>query len=147
LLAQYTGTSSVSVPQIQYEDLGLTLKTTPQIMHSREVTLKLDLKIEALGSGSINSLPILNNRQLTSTITIPAGQTALLASEISHDELRSVNGLPFLSELPGFQGTEKSTQTDRTELLITLTPHIVRNKSFQITSRRLLLAHNGKYQE
>ena len=143
LLSQYLGSTSVSVPQIQFEDLGLTLKATPQVLRTGEVSVKLDFKIEALGSGSINTLPILNNRQLTSTVTIPPGQTAMLASEVTSNELRAITGLPFLSEIPGFQSTDKNTEKDRTELLITLTPHIVRNKNLHITSRRLLLA-NGK---
>ncbi len=133
------GASSVSVPQIQFEDLGLTLKATPEVLRSGDIHLKLDFKLEALGSGSINTLPVLNNRALTSQITIPPGQTALLASLVSRSEQRSIDGLPFLSELPGFQGTEKSSNVATTDLLITLTPHIVRTRNMQIASRRLLL--------
>ncbi len=143
LLSQYLGSSAASVPQIQYEDLGLTLKATPQIFRTGEVAVKLDFKLEALGSGSINTLPILNSRQLTSTITIPRGQTAMLASEVTTSELRALTGLPFLSEIPGFQSTNKSTEKDSMELMIMLTPHIVRNKNFQVTSRRLLLANGN----
>ena len=136
------GAASTSVPQIQYEDLGLSLKATPQVQRSDEVTLKLDFKIEALGSGSVNSLPILNNRQLTSQVTIPAGKTVLLASLVSNSEQHAIDGLPFLSELPGFQGTDKSSDVSSTELLITLTPHIVRTRHLEIASRRLLLPHD-----
>ena len=143
LLNQYLGSTSVNVPQIQYEDLGLTLKATPQVLRTGEVTVKLDLKIEALGSGTINSLPILNNRQLTSTVTIPRGQTAMIASEVNTSELRAITGLPFLSEIPGFQSTDKSTEKDSTELMILLTPHVVRNKALHVTSRRLLLANGN----
>ncbi len=134
-----SGATSVAVPQIQFEDLGLTLKATPDVLRSGDIHLKLDFKIEALGSGTINTLPILNNRTLTSQITIPPGQTALLASLVSNSEQRSINGLPFLSELPGFQGTEKSSDISTTELLITLTPHIVRTRSMHVASKRLLL--------
>lgn len=139
LLSQYLGSTSVAVPQIQFEDLGLTLKATPQVLRSNDVTVKLDFKIEALGSGTVNTLPILNNRTLTSQITIPAGQTAMLASVVTRSEQRSINGLPFLSELPGFQGTDKSKNVSTTELLITLTPHVVRNRRVEVASRRLLL--------
>lgn len=142
LLSQYLGSTSVNVPQIQFEDLGLTLKATPQILRTGEVSVKLDFKVEALGSGSINTLPILNNRQLTSTITIPRGKTAMIASEVNTSELRAITGLPFVSEIPGFQSTNKYTEKDSTELMITLTPHIVRNKGMQLTSQRLLV-ENG----
>jgi general secretion pathway protein D len=143
LLNQYLGATSTAVPQVQYEDLGLTLKATPNVLRTGDVTLKLDLKIEALGSGTINTLPVLNSRQLTSTVTIPRGQTAMLASDLTTTELRALSGLPFLSEIPGFQSTNKSTEKDTTELMLTLTPHIVRNKNFHIASARLLLANGN----
>lgn len=141
LLQQYLGGSStLSIPQIQYEDLGITLKATPRVLRNGDVSLQLDMKIEALGGGSINNIPILNSRQLTSMITIPQGQTALLASEVSRNESRSVQGLPYLSEIPGFQSTDKSDEQDYGELLITITPHVVRSNSMRIASKRLAVA-------
>jgi Flp pilus assembly secretin CpaC len=140
LLSQYLGTgTSTTVPQIQYEDLGITLKTTPHIQRSGNVAMALDLKIEAIGSGSLNGIPVLNNRTFTSTISVPAGQTALLASVLSRNEVRDIEGLPGLSELPGFQGTDKSTELDTGELLITITPHVVRTGQVRVVSRRLAL--------
>ena len=62
LAAQYLGSGASNIPQFQYEDLGITLVTTPQILHSGAVSLKVDLKIEALGGGAINSIPILSSR-------------------------------------------------------------------------------------
>ena len=143
LVSQYLGSSSVNVPQFQYEDLGITLKTTPQIQHNGGVSLKLDLKIEALGGGAINSIPILDNRTLTSTINIPSGQTALLASLVNTNEMKSIEGLPGLSELPGFQGTDQDTTRNSDELLITITPHIVRAGALHIASRRLAYPRTG----
>jgi general secretion pathway protein D len=143
LLAQYGGASNVNVPQVQYEDLGITLKATPRIHRDDDVSVKLDLKIEAIGSGTLNSIPVLNNRTMTSTLTIPAGQTALLASTLNESETRAVAGIPGLSELPGFQGTDKSKEVDTTELLITITPHIVRQQRFRITSRRIAVEHTA----
>jgi Flp pilus assembly secretin CpaC len=143
LLSQYLGSSSVSVPQFQFEDLGITLKMTPQILHSDGVSLALDMKIEALAGSSIDSIPILNNRALTSTITVPAGQTAMLAALVSTNETKALTGLPGLSELPGFQGTDQDREKDSTELLITITPHIVRTGRMQISSRRIAAVSTG----
>ena len=143
LLSQLLGSTSVAVPQIQFEDLGLTLKATPRVLRGDDVLVKLDFKVEALGSGSIDTLPILNNRQLTSEVTIPAGRTALLASLVDTNEQRSIDGLPFLSELPGFEGTEKSKVVTKTDLLITITPHVVRKRRLEVASRRLLLPQEG----
>lgn len=143
LLQQFLGNSQVSVPQIQYEDLGLTLKATPVVLRVGTVQLKLDLKLEALGASTINSIPVLNSRQLTSIATIPVGQTALLASEVSSSEMKAVQGLPGLSELPGFQSTTNTNKTISTgELLITITPHLVREGGLRIASRPLLLPYD-----
>jgi Flp pilus assembly secretin CpaC len=143
LLSQYLGASSATVPQFQYEDLGITLKLTPQVLHNDEISVALDMKVEALAGSSINSIPILNNRVLTSTITVPGGQTAMLATLVSSTEIKALTGLPGLSELPGFQGTEQDRQKDSTELLITITPHVVRTGRMQVSSRRLSTARNG----
>jgi general secretion pathway protein D len=137
LLSQYTGASSVTVPQFQFEDLGITLKITPQIQHNDQVSLALELKIEALAGGSIDSIPILNNRSLTSTLAVPTGKSALLATLVNRNEIRGLTGIPGLSELPGFQGTDQDIEKDTTELLISITPHIVRAGRLNISSRRL----------
>jgi general secretion pathway protein D len=143
LLSKYLGSNSASVPQFQFEDLGITLKMTPQILHSDEVSLALDMKIEALAGTSINSIPILNNRNLVSTITVPAGSTAMLATLVSTNETKALTGLPGLNELPGFQGTAEDRAKDSTELLITITPHIVRSGRVQISSRRIAAVRSG----
>ncbi len=143
LLSQYLGSSNVSVPQFQYEDLGITLKMKPQILHNDEVTLDLNLKIEALGGGSIDSIPILNNRSLTSTITVPAGQTAMLATNINTNEVKALTGIPGLNQLPGFQGTEQDLEKDSSELLIIITPHVVRTGRAKISSRRIAAVRTG----
>ena len=143
LLQQYLGSASTTVPQIQFEDLGLTLKATPQILHGGSVQLALEMKIESLGGTKLNGIPVLNERQLTSTVVIPAGQTALLVSQLSTSESRAVQGVPGLSDLPGFQGTTNhSTEKDSGELLITITPHLVREGYLHIASRPLMLPHS-----
>ncbi len=137
LLSQYLGANSVSVPQFQYEDLGITLKLTPHILRNDSVSLALDMKVEALAGSSINNIPILDNRALTSTITVPAGQTAMLATLVSSSEMKALTGLPGLNDLPGFQGTSQDLQKGSTALLITITPHIVRSGRMEVSSRRI----------
>jgi type II secretory pathway component GspD/PulD (secretin) len=137
LLSQYLGANSVSVPQFQYEDLGITLKLTPQVLRSNTVSLALDMKVEALAGSSINNIPILDNRALTSTITVPAGQTAMLATLVSSSEMKALTGLPGLNDIPGFQGTNQDSQKGSTALLITITPHIVRSGRLEVSSRRI----------
>lgn len=144
LLSQLTGSSALTVPQIQFEDLGLTLKTTPQVLRDGSVILQLDLKLEALGGGTINNIPILNSRTLTSSVTVPAGGTALLVSQMSSSEARSLAGLPGLNDLPGFGGTNRATDRSTGELLITITPRVVRHGELQIVSRPLAVPYGSR---
>jgi type II secretory pathway component GspD/PulD (secretin) len=142
LLSQLTGGSSgVTIPQIQYEDLGLTLKATPTVQKSGTVRMHLDMKIEALAGGALNNIPILASRQFVSDITVADGKTALLVSSVSKSESAAVSGLPGLGELPGFQTAtaDKAAETDSSELLLLITPHIVRRRSNIVAGPRIAL--------
>jgi tetratricopeptide (TPR) repeat protein len=140
--------AQVTIPQIQYEDLGLTLKATPTVLRSGDIYLNLDLKVEALGGNSLNGIPILDHRTFTSGVTLQEGQTAMLATSMSREELDAVSGIPGLSEIPGFQSTtNKSTETDTSELVITLTPHIVRRGRDRMVGLPLALPQVAKGSE
>jgi general secretion pathway protein D len=104
----------------------------------------LDMKLEALGGSSINNVPVLDNRALKSVITVPGGHSAMLATLVNTNDVKALDGLPGLSELPGFQGTDQDVTRNSTELLITITPHIVRSGTLHITSRRLAFARTGE---
>jgi Flp pilus assembly secretin CpaC len=136
LISQAT---SVTVPQIQFEDLGLTLKATPTVQKSGEVSMQLDLKIEALAGGALNNIPVLANRQYVSTVTVRDGESAMLASSLSRSESAAVSGLPGLGELPGFQTAtgNKVSEYDTSELVLLITPHVVRHRKNNIASPRI----------
>ena len=131
--------TSVTIPQIQYEDLGLTLKATPTVQKSGLISLKLDLKVEALAGGALNNIPVLANRQYVSDVTVSDGETALLASTLSRSESAAISGIPGLGELPGFQTATavKDTETDSSELVLLITPHVVRHRSNTVVGPRI----------
>lgn len=140
LLNQFLGASgSVTIPQIQFEDLGLLLEATPTVQRSGLVRLKLNLKIEALGGASINNIPILVNRQYSSDVTVRDGETTLIASSLSRSESAAISGIPGLSELPGFQtaSADKTTEKDSSELVLLITPHIVRRRANETAGPRI----------
>jgi tetratricopeptide (TPR) repeat protein len=127
LLAQFSG-SVPSIPQIQYEDLGLVLKARPRAMRSGDVALTVDLKISSLAGGAINGLPILANRAYSGVITLPADRSVVIASEVDQNESNAISGTPGFSEIPGMDNvTEKQTNKNYATLLIILTPRVVRN--------------------
>ena len=123
--------TAITIPQIQYEDLGLTLKATPTVQKSGRISMKLDLKVEALAGSSINNIPILTSTQYVSEVSVADGESALLLSSLSRSESAAVSGLPGLGELPGFQTAtaDKTTETDSSELVLLITPHIVHRRS------------------
>ncbi len=138
LLNQLTGTAT-TIPQIQYEDLGLTLKATPTVQKSGEISMKLDLKVEALAGSSINNIPILASRQFVSDVTVADGETALLFSTLTKSESAAISGFPGLAELPGFRTATADTtkETDSSEVVLLITPHIVRRRSSIVAGPRI----------
>jgi type II secretory pathway component GspD/PulD (secretin) len=138
LLNQYLGTANTAtVPQVQYEDLGITLKTTPAVTRSGLVKLSIDLKIEALTGASLNNIPVLTSSNYVSDITVPDGSTAVMMSEVSKAEMGAISGYPGLGELPGFQETLSDTDktTTSSELILLITPHLVRHRNNALASR------------
>lgn len=126
LLSSLGGESS-QIPQVQYQDLGLTLKATPKVMRSGDVALTLDLKITSLSGSSSNGIPVLNNRSFSGVITLKEGAGAVVVSELNKEESRAISGTPGLSDIPGMNNlTAKDTQSNYATLLIVLTPHLIR---------------------
>ena len=99
------------------------------------------MKIEALAGTGLNNIPILASRQFVSDITIEDGKTALLVSTLNRSESAAVSGLPGLGELPGFQTAtaDKAAETDSSELVLLITPRIVRRRSNIIAGPRIAL--------
>ena len=123
--------SSATIPQIQYQDLGLTLKATPSVQRSGAINMHLDLKIEALSGGSLSNIPILNSQQFASDVTVNDGDTALLVSTLTRSQAAAISGAPGLGEIPGFQTLTADTVTnsDSSELILLVTPHVTRLRS------------------
>lgn len=119
--------SNSTIPQIQYEDLGLTLKVTPHVEFSGEVSLSLDMKLTSLAGASLNSIPILANRQYSGIVSLHLGDSAILVSDLSRQESLEITGVPGLSDLPGFSNsTNRQDMKDIMELAVVITPHLVR---------------------
>ncbi len=116
-----------SVPQVEYQDLGLTLKSTANVMRNNDVALTVDLQITALAGASINGNPILNSRAYSGVVTIKEGEAVVVASELDKSESRNISGTPGLSEIPGLNNlTDKDVQKNYATLLIIITPHVIR---------------------
>ena len=128
----------MTIPQVTYEDLGVTLNATPVILKSGRINLKLNLKIESLSGSTSDGNPILDSRQLASDITVQEGESALMVSSVSKTESAAMSGIPGLSELPGLQiPATENVEKDSSQLVMVVTPHVVRRRSNMVASPRI----------
>jgi general secretion pathway protein D len=127
LLSQLN-TGQQSIPQVEYQDLGLTFKATPRVMRSGDVALTMDLKITALGGSALNGVPILNNRSYSGAVTLKQDSGVVLVSQVDQEESRALSGWPGVTQIPGLNNiTEKDIQKNYATLLIIVTPHVIRS--------------------
>jgi type II secretory pathway component GspD/PulD (secretin) len=118
-----------TIPQVQYQDLGMTLKVTPRIERGGDVALKLDLSLTALQGTSLNGLPVLTNQSYSADAVVQNGASALLVGDMSSELSKAIAGLPGLTDLPGFQSTtDTQTEHDVSSLVILITPHLLRQR-------------------
>jgi general secretion pathway protein D len=116
-------------PSFTFEDLGLTVKATPQIHATSDVTLKMEMHIRALGSQTFNGIPVIANREYDGTINLKNGETALMVGYVTRSEQRSLTGLPGLGQVVGLGliASEESDEKASDELLVLITPHIIQS--------------------
>jgi len=116
-------------PSVNYEDLGLTLKAKPTIHRNSDVGLEVTVQFRALGTGTVNSIPIINQREYTGGIILKDGEPAAIAGLLTQSDQRSINGLPTFANIPGFGVlvSQHSLQEMDDELLIVMTPHLLRD--------------------
>ena len=130
------------IPQVQYQDIGLTLDVTPRIENQHSISLKFDLKLTALAGSSVNSLPVLNNREYQAVTSVNVGESAVLVSALSKSESDALTGIPGLADIPGFEATTNKNSTfDYSRLAIVITPHLVRPAHQQFAQKMFLLPH------
>jgi hypothetical protein len=126
LASQLGGAGSV-VPQVQYQDLGLDLTATPNLMRNGDVALTIEMKIDALAGAALNGVPVLDNRSYSGVVTVQQNHSAVLVSQLNQQETRAISGVPGLSEIPGLNdATGNDRQKNWSTLLIVMTPHVIR---------------------
>ncbi len=121
-------------PQISQQQIGTTLTVTPRINPDGRVLMRVEPSIVApqdtlvsLGNGLFATA--FNQQSVQTTVSVADGETIVLGGLISKTNNRTENKLPWFGDLP-YVGTlfryRTQTQTKR-ELLVIMTPHIVRN--------------------
>lgn len=114
-------------PSFTFEDLGLNLKAKPQI-HRDGVTLDLNLELKSLTGQSFNGVPVISNQTYTGTLSVTDGDTVIVAGALDRSESKALSGPPGLASIPLLNrvATHNTLQESDGELLILITPHILR---------------------
>jgi general secretion pathway protein D len=118
-------------PIVNYnlQDIGITIKMTPKIHLEGEVTLEIELQISSIAGEGTAGIPIIANREIKNVVRLRDGETNLLAGLLRDEERRSVGGITGLKDIPLlgnlFSATKK--QVEQTDVVITITPHIIRS--------------------
>ncbi len=119
------------VNTVELHDTGVILKVTPRVNDSGTVTLDIAQEVsdvQPTTTSGINS-PTIAQRRLTSTIATRSGQMVALGGLIREAATRGRQGIPLLSQIPvlGAAFGRHTTKSDRTELIILLTPVVMRS--------------------
>lgn len=119
------------VSSVEYRETGVILTVAPRINSGGLVTLSIDQEVSDVvrtTSSGIDS-PTIQQRRISSRVAVQDGETVVLGGLIRDSDTAGNQGLPVLGELPvvGFLFGTRSSVKARTELLVLLTPRIVRS--------------------
>jgi general secretion pathway protein D len=127
-----TSVASAGAPvvnSVAYQETGVILSVKPRVNSGGLVTLNIEQEVSNVvptTSSTINS-PTFQQRKIESKVVIQDGETISLAGLISDKKQNGVSGIPLLQEIPvlGHLFSTTDNTTDRTELLVLITPHVV----------------------
>src|SRR3989454_773201 len=137
----FVGATGTPVVNFQFVDVGVNLDITPRVLLNREINMTVMVQVRALaGDRNIGGVtqPVLTNRQVQHEIRLAEGETNILGGIITESEAVSLSGIPGLKDIPILRylfSQEKKTR-DSTEIIIMLTPHIVRMPAITETNMR-----------
>ncbi len=115
---------------IQYRDTGIILKVKPYINSSGLVKLEIEQEVSAAQSNPLGlDSPLFSKRKVQTSLVVKDQQTVILGGLISSQNERAEVGVPILKDIPLLGNAFKwnTRGGKRTELLIAITPKVVRN--------------------
>jgi general secretion pathway protein D len=122
------------INSVGYQPTGVILEVTPRVNSGGLVTLDITQEVSdvspAPNASGINS-PTFNERNVTSRVVVQDGQTIGLAGLIQDSITHGNQGIPWLKDIPvlgALAGTQNNNR-QRTELLVMITPHVIRNQA------------------
>jgi general secretion pathway protein D len=122
------GIAQQPITSFEYKNVGVNIDIKPRVHHDADVTLELKLDISSVGAPGYQNLPTFNTRTVNSTIRLRDGETNLLAGLILDNERHGLTGLPGVASIPllGRLFARNHDEATQTDIVMTLTPHVVR---------------------
>ncbi len=127
-----TTNSTVSV-NVQYIDIGVKMSAEPNIQLNNEIVIKLSLEVSqqiggARDVGAGTSVVTIGTRNLDTVLSLKDGETSIIGGLISRNNGNEKNKLVLLSDIPliGDLFTDTNTSNSKNELLLAITPRLVR---------------------
>ena len=132
-IAATVGLNGFVTDSVTYQDVGLKLQIEPNIFPDDEVAIKVALEVSSLGTQTQTSNGTtayqINTREVSTDLSLHDGETQLLAGLINRQNSTSSSRVPGLGDFPVL-GRIFRSQTDdssRSELVLSITPHVLRN--------------------
>ena len=131
--------------QFQYIDVGVNIDVTPRVHPDGDVSMKLSVEVSQIsGTSSIGGInqPIISQRKVEHDVRLKEGEVSMLGGLIERDQTKNINGIPGLGEIPMFRYlfSDNSNQVTDNEVLIVLTPHVIRMPTISADDLRPLAA-------
>jgi type II secretory pathway component GspD/PulD (secretin) len=127
-----TGQSTSTVSEeVTFVDVGIQLSVTPTINDDGYVTMKIKPEISSvvsfLDTPSGNKIPIIDTSMSETTVMVKDGTTIIIGGLRREDKTAATEQFPFLGNIPllGYFFKNKTAKTEKTELLVMITPHIM----------------------
>jgi general secretion pathway protein D len=119
------------VSSISYRDTGVILAITPRINASGRVLLEIEQEVSTVATTTSSGIdsPTIKQRRIKTSVFVKDGQALALGGIIQTTSSASTGQVPFLGDIPllGTMFKNKGSEAARTELLIIIKPHVIRN--------------------
>ncbi len=128
-----TGAGGVTTAQIEYRDTGTILTVTPRIAENNMVTLDIRQEV-SFSTPTVDSLidsPTFTTRITETSLVIESGHVIYLGGIINSENKFIVKKVPLLGDIPvlGNLFKSQSSEKEKTELMVLITPHIINTAS------------------
>lgn len=121
---------TVSTTNIQYKDTGVNLLVTPSVNSGNIVTMQVDQSVTDVGApDDVTKQRAFLQRQLSSKVAVRSGESIVMGGLIQERGTSSKSGVPILHTIPVLGNLFGATTNEgaRTELLVVITPRVVRS--------------------